>query len=439
MRRRARSTPVTSDADSFSALRDDPLRALEELSSLGDFVPFRVGRQEAILVSGGSAIRELLVSRNRWFTKQNVLTTTGKVMSAGATGLMSSGDPDDHVRGRKIFSPSFASGRTHAYLESVARHSASFADVCRGRGMDDVVAAMTSLAVGITTDSVFGAPLSSERNAEIAEASAAFVESFALVTAPGFAFRNLLRVREARRFWRAQQTLEQFVDAAVLGGGSGGDVVAASAQAKPAANVTAQQRRSDLLAILLAGVETTSMALTWTCVLLARHPEAQERLREEARGVLNGVDPAPGSLEQLPFARAVFAEALRLYPPSWFIGRRASVEQTLAGHVVPAETVILVSPYLAHRDERNFERAGEFLPGRWASDGNLASNELTYFPFGAGSRQCLGERLAWLEGMIIPMHLVHRGRLVLDGPLPRARAGASLAPDRRVRMRLEPF
>jgi len=438
VRRRARSTPVTSATDSFSALRDDPLRALEELSELGDFVPFRVGRQEAFLVTGASAIRELLVSRNRWFTKQNVLMTTGKVMSAGATGLMSSSDPDDHVRGRKLVSPSFASGRTHAYLESVSRHSASFANVCRRRGLDDVVAAMTSLTVGITTESVFGAPLSSQRNTELAEASAASVESFALVAAPGFALRNLLRVREARRFWRAQQALEQFVDAAVLGGGSGGDVVTASAQAKPPADVTAQQRRSDLMAILLAGVETTSMALTWTCVLLARHPEAQERLREEARSVLDGADPAPGSLEQLPFARAVFAEALRLYPPSWYIGRRASVEQTLAGHIVPAETVILVSPYLAHRDERNFERAGEFLPGRWASDGT-ASNELTYFPFGAGPRQCLGERLAWLEGMIVPMHLVHRGRLVLDGPLPRVRAGASLAPDRRVRMRLEPF
>jgi len=438
VRRRARSTPVTSDADSFSALRDDPLRALQELSELGDFVPFRVGRQEAFLVTAASAIRELLVGRNRWFTKQNVLMTTGKVMSAGATGLMSSSDPDDHVRGRKLVSPSFASGRTRAYLESVSRHSASFADVCRKRGLEDVVAAMTSLTVGITTESVFGAPLSSERNTELAEASAASVESFALVAAPGFALRNLLRIREARRFWRAQQTLEQFVDAAVLGDGSGGDVVTASAQAKPPADVTAQQRRSDLMAILLAGVETTSMALTWTCVLLARHPEAQERLREEARSVLDGADPAPGSLEQLPFARAVFAEALRLYPPSWYIGRRASVEQTLAGHIVPAETVILVSPYLAHRDERNFERAGEFLPGRWASDGT-ASNELTYFPFGAGPRQCLGERLAWLEGMIVPVHLVHRGRLVLDGPLPRVRAGASLAPDRRVRMRLEPF
>lgn len=438
MRRRARSTPVTSDADSFSALRDDPLRTLQELSELGDFVPFRVGRQEAFLVTAASAIRELLVSRNRWFTKQNVLMTTGKVMSAGATGLMSSSDPDDHVRGRKLVSPSFASGRTRAYLESVSRHSASFADVCRKRGLEDVVAAMTSLTAGITTESVFGAPLSSERNTELAEASAASVESFALVAAPGFALRNLLRIREARRFWRAQQTLEQFVDAAVLGGGSGGDVVAASAQAKPAADVTAQQRRSDLMAILLAGVETTSMALTWTCVLLARHPEVQERLREEARGVLDGADPAPRSLEQVPFARAVFAEALRLYPPSWYIGRRASGEQTLAGHIVPAETVILVSPYLAHRDERNFERAGEFLPGRWASDGT-ASTELTYFPFGAGPRQCLGERLAWLEGMIVPVHLVHRGRLVLDGPLPGVRAGASLAPDRRVRMRLEPI
>src|SRR5690606_16755617 len=104
-------------------------------------------------------------------------------------------------------------------------------------------------------------------------------------------------------------------------------------------------------------------------------------------------------LPRLRYTTAVLSEALRLYPPAWAIGRRALEDISLGGFVVPAQAVVLISPYVVHRDPRWFPEPEAFRPERWLEESDRP--KFAYFPFGGGARVCIGERFAWMEGALL--------------------------------------
>jgi cytochrome P450 len=159
-----------------------------------------------------------------------------------------------------------------------------------------------------------------------------------------------------------------------------------------------KQVRDELLTLFLAGHETTANALTWGWYLLSQNREAEARFHAEVDSL--GRVPEVGDLENLPYTGAVFAEALRMFPPAWAIGRRALEDVEFGGYRIPAGCVVLVSPYVTQRDERWFEGAEEFRPERWLEE-DAARPKFAYFPFGGGSRVCIGERFAGMEGVLL--------------------------------------
>ena len=187
-----------------------------------------------------------------------------------------------------------------------------------------------------------------------------------------------------------------------------------------------------ILVVYAAGTETTAPALTFALAHLAHDRELQEWLHEEARSVLGDSPPGAADVERLPRARAVFAEVLRLYPPSWYIARAAAEDVELAGETLASGEVALICQYHLHRDERFFRRPLEFRPARFLED-EIARR--TYLPFGAGRRQCLGERLAWTEGTLLLAACGQALELSPAGGLPQPRPFASIQPDRSVVIR----
>ncbi len=161
-----------------------------------------------------------------------------------------------------------------------------------------------------------------------------------------------------------------------------------------------KQVRDEAITLFLAGYETSSNVLTWTWYLLSQNPECEARLHEEVDRVLGGRAAGLDDILALPYTGMVFAEALRLYPPFWCIGRMALEPFRLGNYHIPARSICIVSPYVTHRDARFYPDPERFDPQRWTPENKETHTKFTFFPFGVGGRACIGERFAWTEAVL---------------------------------------
>jgi cytochrome P450 len=167
------------------------------------------------------------------------------------------------------------------------------------------------------------------------------------------------------------------------------------------AGMTDQQVRDQMVTILIAGHDTTAAALTWTWYLLSEHPEVEARLHEELDDVLGNRLPTFADTQALPFTENVIRESLRIYPPVWMMWRRAVEDYEVDGYIAPARSIVVMSQHVMHRDARYFPEPLRFDPERWTREFKAALPKYTYFPFGGGPRQCIGESFAWMEAILL--------------------------------------
>ena len=199
-----------------------------------------------------------------------------------------------------------------------------------------------------------------------------------------------------------------------------------------------RQLRDEALTIFLAGHETTANALTWTWYLLSQHPQSEARLHAELDSALGGRRPAFEDLKNLPYTRMVLAESMRLYPPAWAVGRRALESFNIREYEISAGSVVLMSQYIMHRDERFFPDPERFDPERWTAEAQAQRPKFSYFPFGGGARVCIGEQFAWMEGILLLATIAQQWRMRLDpGQVVDIQPLITLRPKYGMRMALE--
>jgi cytochrome P450 len=194
-------------------------------------------------------------------------------------------------------------------------------------------------------------------------------------------------------------------------GGSLLDLMLASAPDQSSASE--QSLRDQVITIFLAGYETVANALSWTWYLLSQNPECERlfhaEIDRELRGRLATFDDVP----RLRYVEMVLAESMRLYPSAWAMGRYARADFQLGDFFLPAKTTVLMSQFITHRDARFFPDPLRFDPERFTLDAKSRRTKLTYFPFGAGVRQCIGESFAWMEGVLLLATLGQKWKLRL--------------------------
>jgi cytochrome P450 len=174
-----------------------------------------------------------------------------------------------------------------------------------------------------------------------------------------------------------------------------------------------EQLRDEVLTIFLAGYETVANALAWTWMLLGQNPEAEAKLHSELNEVLNGRLPTLEDLPRLRYTEMVLAESMRLYPPAWAMGRQATTGVTIGPYHLPAGTYFFFSQYLIQRNPEHFPDPLHFEPERFTPENKAGRSKFVYFPFGAGSRQCIGESFAWMESTLVLATLAQKWRLRL--------------------------
>lgn len=201
---------------------------------------------------------------------------------------------------------------------------------------------------------------------------------------------------------------------------------------------TDEEIRDEILTIYLAGHETTATALYWTLRLVAQHPDINADLDSEVESVLSGRAPNVTDMERLDLTRRVIDESMRLYPPIWIFPRDAIADDVLAGYQIKGGTSVLLSPLVAHRDERIWPNPDRCDPDRFLPQAQKSRPRMAYFPFGAGARQCIGNHLAILELQTMLAMVTQRFKIIVDdGPTSFGAPLISLRPlhDTRVRVR----
>jgi cytochrome P450 len=190
---------------------------------------------------------------------------------------------------------------------------------------------------------------------------------------------------------------------------------------------------------IVAGHETTALALSWALLLLALHPDVQARARDEARAVLGDRAAGAEDIAAAPYIRQVIEESMRLYPPVGMLARNVRERDTLCGRDIwPGDTVFL--PIFAlHRHNLWWTGPNAFDPDNFAPESVQARHRFLYLPFGAGPRACVGANFAMMQAQIILMTLLARFRFEPGpDPLPVPTMSMTVRPDRGIRLTITP-
>jgi len=163
-----------------------------------------------------------------------------------------------------------------------------------------------------------------------------------------------------------------------------------------------EQLGDEIATMILAGHETTAIALFWSLYLLALDSAVQDEVAAEANSV--GIGGTP-EVARLKFTRAVIDEAMRLYPPAFLVARAARGADSIAGMKIKPKDVILIAPWLLHRHEKLWGDPNAFAPRRFLPP-SPPPDRFAYMPFGAGPRVCIGSHFALVEATLALAKLV---------------------------------
>jgi cytochrome P450 len=412
----------------------DPLALFQRAREHGDVVRIRFGPFRFYVLNSPAAIRQALVGEARKlgkglnFGRARRLIGNGLVMSEG----------ESHHRQRRLMQPAF-------HRTEIARYVGTMGDVAVPRisawpdgGTLAFDREMRSITLTVLARTLLSSDIGADAIDEIERLLRVLLSELVArgisANVPGLGW---VPTRSNRRFSAANRRLRALLTDVIDGyrrvGADHGDLISILMHARDddtGTGMTNEQLRDEATTLVIAGSETTGNTIAWACYLLARHPRIQERLQEEVDLVLAGADPDYETLSRLPFTRAVITETLRLYSPVWILPRRALVDVELGGHLLRAGSRIFFSPYALNRDPRLHRDPGRFDPDRWATDYTKSDMRATFFPFGQGIRNCIGEGFAWTEStLLLSVIAAHWQLRLADGAVVRPVVSSTLVPN----------
>jgi cytochrome P450 len=409
-------TPVAAGR----AIRRDPLGFVTGLArDHGDVVLLRLGHLRVWFLFHPDHVRHVLQENHQNYVKGRLVARTRVLIG---DGLFTS-EGGSWLRQRRLAQPAFHRARIAALVgpivDATAERLAGW-DAAAARGaVVDVAAGMSALTLTIVGRALFGHDL----GARAAEAGRALQAALAFTAARTLSYVALplaLPTPRHRAFRAAVRVLDDVVFGLIDARRSAGEaredllgLLMAARDGETGEALTPGQLRDQVMTFVLAGHETTAVALAWTCWLLARHPGVAAAVAAEVRDVLGGRRPAFDDVARLRLTRMAIEEAMRLYPPVWGIGRQAIGEDRIGGHRLPAGAVVNVSPWVTHRHPAFWPEPERFEPARFAPDAVASRPRFAYFPFGGGPRQCIGESFALLEAQLVLAMVVQRFHLAL--------------------------
>ncbi len=381
----------------------------------GDFVKLRaLPGIYFYLLTHPDAVEHVLTSNHKNYRKPdsfnhsiNLLTGNGVLSSEGEVWR----------KQRRLMQPAFLKNsvaRISSHMvDSIGRFIEEWEQAPATRELD-VLPEMMRLGLRIASRSLLGTDISGEADS-IGQAYRTGFEYVSLKMNARLMFRPLwLPTKRNREFRAAKALLDRVVLALierrrheppqnnVL------DRLLAAQDEETGQRMTDEQVKDETITLLTAGHETAGAALSWAWYLLAKNPDQQQALFEQASGHLQGRLPTAEDLPSIPLATAVFEETMRLYPPAWGMPRETIAADTICGYPIPAKATIILMQDIVHRHPDFWSEPERFDPGRFLPPHDEGRHRYAYFPFGGGPRVCIGNHMALIEGPLVMAALAQR-------------------------------
>jgi cytochrome P450 len=345
----------------------------------------RIGRvhfwpRTLVLVNSPELVQEVLIDRAEDFQKGPTLRVVSRPLLGG--GLLTS-EGEDHRQQRKLVAPAFAHHRVSKYAAVMERRCRLAMAQWHDGDTIDIARAMMRLTLGIVGETLFDADLLGEADSVARDITAVQRHAMLQMRLP-FKLPYSSKVKAAREHLDA--TIYGMIRDRRQSGRDHGDLLSMlllSQDEETGLHLTDTQVRDEAMTLFLAGHETTAQALSWCWYMLGKNADCAAKLRAQG----------------MPYALLVVKEAMRLYPPAYAIARSALRETAIGGFPIRYDELVLIAPWLLHRDPRFFHDPMRFDPDRFRNESQFP--RFAYMPFGGGKRICIGNQFALMEAQIV--------------------------------------
>jgi cytochrome P450 len=376
-----------------------------------------------VLLGNGRVYQREVAAFKRWTRDPRFLEPEGLFMPQA--------DRDTHLRARKALSPAFRRARVNQRydrLQAIAERTVERLQP----GVVDVVGPLRVLTLEMALSITFERDLGRDP-ADVVPEIETLIE---VLDAPlDSAMRERLRLLQLRRMlnlYRARESLFSLLAGVIARvraeGAEGDDIISLLVRTAEREGLSDEHLVRESFGHLFSLPDSSVYVIAWILGLLAEAPMAQTRLAKEVDSLSDVCGESGPDRKEAPYTHAVVAEAMRLYPSGWRLGRWARVEHELGPVRVHVGDHVWVSPYTLQRDPRFWPQPDEFRPERWLDGSAHRAAGRAYIPFGGGPRKCLGEYVAWREVVAATIALSRRFRFRLPGGLPDADPSGALRP-----------
>lgn len=370
-------------------------------------------RRSIILFNDPAVVREILEDKEGIFPKSDLMVGALEALIGESIFVT---DGEKWRRQRAMIDPAFSHMRLSlafkAMSEAVADQETRLEGLAASGEALSLDLAMSHLTADIICRTVFSVSLDSGvardvfDNFLVFERDVAQVRIARLISDPAWT-----RVPQKPEVLAACARIRAHLGALIDGHAGTDDIAGAVIAARDAATgegFTRDELIDQLGVFFLAGHETTASALTWAVYILASRPDILSGLRAEVAAVAGD---GPISFEQtrrMPYARAIFREALRLYPPITFMPRVALKPTTIGGRRLRRGALVMIAPWTLHRHKSYWRDPDRFDPDRFLPEGESAQTPGAFIPFGAGPHTCVGAGFATAESILVLACLARR-------------------------------
>jgi cytochrome P450 len=424
-------------------LRSDPIRTfLDAADRYGDIAHLKAGPYHGFLVSDPTHIKHVLQDNARNYHKSPLYE---RLKDGLGDGLLTSED-SVWLRQRRLAQPAFHRQRLVTMAEAMVDCTEQMLErwerIASAGATIDVVAEMMALTQAIIVRTMFSTDLGA--TAEIVNRTWPIINRRIGETFWSTKLETQLPLPANLRFKRALRELETVVYRIIADRRQARrdepDLLSMFLSARDdetGTGMTDKQLRDEVMTMLLAGHETTSLALAWTYYLLSQHPDVERRIADEVDWVIGNERPGFAHVDRLTCTRRTIEESLRLYPPAWGFSRLSLGDDEIGGYKVPKGSIVFLIPFVIHRRPKLWPDPERFDPDRFTPEREAARPRFAYIPFGGGPRGCIGNHFAMVEAQLIVATVAQRYRIELEpGQQIRPEALITLRPQPGIRARI---